>query len=138
MKDNSNELRLIVGENIRHCREEGFPGKGGMSKCAEKFGVSIQQWSPWELGKRLPKEERLKKIAEFFGRDMTWMLTRHNFDSAGDDHAQRIDINLGDDDMARFFKRFEHALMHSNCGDIVVTITMKPRRNRKRKKRESV
>lgn len=44
-----------------------FPGRGGGKKCAESFGVSPQQWSPWERGMRTPDELRLSQIADFFG-----------------------------------------------------------------------
>lgn len=133
MRDTSNDLRLIVGENIRHCRENDFPGKGGMSKCAGQFGVSIQQWSPWELGKRLPKDERLEKIAEFFGKTVAWLRTRHVFDASGADQAQRFDIPVEGDDVRWFFRRFEDALVKCDRGDIVVSITIKPPKRRQKK-----
>ncbi|MCD8141521.1 MAG: helix-turn-helix transcriptional regulator [Planctomycetaceae bacterium] len=60
------ELRNIIASNIRECRKKKYPGRGGSKKCAEKFGVSPQQWSPWERGKRTPDEDRLARIAEFF------------------------------------------------------------------------
>lgn len=62
-----NELREIIARNIRECRLQKFPGRGGGKKCAETFGVSPQQWSPWERGMRTPDELRLSQIAEFFG-----------------------------------------------------------------------
>lgn len=62
-----NELREIIARNIRECRIKKFPGRGGGKKCAETFGVSPQQWSPWERGMRTPDELRLSQIAEFFG-----------------------------------------------------------------------
>ncbi len=139
MKDQTNELRLIVGENIRYCREKSFPGKGGMSECAEQFGVSLQQWSPWELGKRLPKDWRLEKIAEFFGRTVAWMRTRHDFDSNDADHAHRqLGVCLDSDDMGRFFRQFEDALVDSDHGDIVVSITIKSSKSQEGKNRKSI
>jgi transcriptional regulator with XRE-family HTH domain len=62
-----NELREVIARNIRDCRLKKFPGRGGGKKCAETFGVSPQQWSPWERGMRTPDELRLSQIAEFFG-----------------------------------------------------------------------
>lgn len=62
-----NELRETIARNIRDCRMKKFPGRGGGKKCAEAFGVSPQQWSPWERGMRTPDELRLSQIAEFFG-----------------------------------------------------------------------
>lgn len=61
------ELRNTIAQNIRKCRMDKFPGRGGGKKCAEAFGVSPQQWSPWERGMRTPDELRLSQIAEFFG-----------------------------------------------------------------------
>lgn len=61
------ELRNTIARNIRACRMGKFPGRGGAKKCAEAFGVSPQQWSPWERAMRTPDELRLQQIAEFFG-----------------------------------------------------------------------
>ncbi len=61
------ELRETIARNIRECRIKKYPGRGGGKKCAEAFGVSPQQWSPWERGMRTPDELRLGQIAEFFG-----------------------------------------------------------------------
>ncbi len=61
------ELRHIIAANIREERMKKFPGRGGGKKCAAAFGVSPQQWSPWERGMRTPDELRLRQIAEFFG-----------------------------------------------------------------------
>lgn len=54
-------------ERCKHNRRKKFPGRGGGKKCAESFGVSPQQWSPWERGMRTPDELRLSQIADFFG-----------------------------------------------------------------------
>ncbi len=62
-----NELRETIARNIRECRMKKYPGRGGGKKCAEEFGVSPQQWSPWERGVRTPDELRLSQIAGFFG-----------------------------------------------------------------------
>ncbi|MCD7895598.1 MAG: helix-turn-helix domain-containing protein [Planctomycetaceae bacterium] len=61
-----NELRETIARNIRDCRMKKFPGRGGGKRCAEEFGVSPQQWSPWERGMRTPDELRLQQIADFF------------------------------------------------------------------------
>ena len=66
-------LREIIAWNIRACRLRKFPGRGGGKQCAEAFGVSPQQWSPWERGMRTPDEMRLSKMAEFFGVTVEWM-----------------------------------------------------------------
>lgn len=60
------ELKATIARNIRDCRMKKYPGRGGGKKCAESFGVSPQQWSPWERGMRTPDELRLMQIAEFF------------------------------------------------------------------------
>ena len=71
------ELREIIAWNIRACRMQKFPGRGGGEKCAEAFGVSPQQWSPWERGGRTPDEMRLAQIADFFGVTVAWMRCDH-------------------------------------------------------------
>lgn len=67
------ELRNTIARNIRECRKKKYPGRGGSKKCAEEFGVSPQQWSPWECGKRTPDEDRLAKIARFFDVDVEYL-----------------------------------------------------------------
>ncbi len=67
------QLREIIARNIEECRQKKFPGRGGEKKCAEAFGVSPQQWSPWERGRRTPDETRLSQIADFFGVTVEWM-----------------------------------------------------------------
>ena len=66
-------LRAIIARNIRRCRFQKFGGRGGSKLCAEAFGVTLQQWSPWERGRRTPSESRLAKMAEFFGVTVEWM-----------------------------------------------------------------
>lgn len=138
MGGESKELRVIVGENIKHCREKRFPGSGGGKECADAFGVSHQQWSPWELGKRLPKEKRLKEIAEFFGTTLEWMLTSHNFLDADAEHAQGMEVSLDESNAAAFFGRLERALSHPDRAEVIVSITIKPRRNTQTEERRSV
>ncbi|MCC8165460.1 MAG: helix-turn-helix domain-containing protein [Planctomycetes bacterium] len=70
-------LRQTIAKNIRQCRLDKYPGRGGSKKCAEDFGVSPQQWSPWENGKRTPDEVRLEQIAVFFGTTVEWIRTDH-------------------------------------------------------------
>ncbi|MCD8141424.1 MAG: helix-turn-helix transcriptional regulator [Planctomycetaceae bacterium] len=71
------ELRQTIAQNIRTCRMNKFPGRGGAKLCAQAFGVSPQQWSPWERGLRIPDETRLRKIAEFFGVDVDYLRKNH-------------------------------------------------------------
>lgn len=61
------ELKERIARNIKECRLKKFPGRGGAKKCAEAFGVSPQQWSPWEKGYRTPDETRMSQLAMFFG-----------------------------------------------------------------------
>ena len=70
-------LRETIARNIRYCRMRKFPGRGGGKRCAESFGVSPQQWSPWESGKRTPDELRLEQIANFFGTTLEWFRRDH-------------------------------------------------------------
>ncbi len=71
------ELRRIIAANIRAERVRNYPGRGGGKRCAEAFGVSPQQWSPWERGARTPDELRLSEIAEFFGVTVDHMRHEH-------------------------------------------------------------
>lgn len=70
-------LRRTIARNIRECRMRKFPGRGGGKKCAAAFGVSPQQWSPWERGARTPDESRLGQMAEFFGVTVEWLRKDH-------------------------------------------------------------
>ncbi len=70
-------LRETIARNIRDCRMNKYPGRGGGKRCAESFGVSPQQWSPWESGKRTPDELRLEQIANFFGATVEWFRRDH-------------------------------------------------------------
>lgn len=78
-----NELRETIARNIRECRLKKFPGRGGGKKCAEAFGVSPQQWSPWERGMRTPDELRLSQIASFFGVTVEFLRRDNNFAREG-------------------------------------------------------
>lgn len=82
-----NELREIIARNIRDCRLKMFPGRGGGKKCAEKFGVSPQQWSPWERGKRTPDEDRMKQIAKFFDVTVAYLREDHSQPDPEEDTA---------------------------------------------------
>ena len=73
-------LRETIARNIRDCRMNKFPGRGGGKRCAESFGVSPQQWSPWESGKRTPDELRLEQIAIFFDTTVEWFRRDHRQD----------------------------------------------------------
>lgn len=88
-----NELRQAIARNIRECRMKKFPGRGGGKKCAESFGVSPQQWSPWERGMRTPDELRLQQIADFF--DVTVEFLRRDNSVKKPDPAQSILGDLG-------------------------------------------
>lgn len=122
MKKIPQKLRLTVAGNLLHCRATRFPGKGGSKKCADTLGITQQQWSQWELGKRMPGECWLAKIAEFFGTTTHWLRDKHDFH---DDAVQKMDVSLEAGDMRAFFQRLELALSHPDRGDIVVSITMK-------------
>ncbi len=77
-------LRETIARNIRECRLRKYPGRGGGKRCAESFGVSPQQWSPWESGKRTPDELRLEQIAAFFNTTVEWFRRDHrDYDYAG-------------------------------------------------------
>ncbi len=70
-------MRQIICGNIRACRMKKFPGRGGSKQCAAMFGVSQQQWSPWETGQRVPDELRLAQLADFFGVTVEYFCQEH-------------------------------------------------------------
>ena len=72
------ELRRIIAANIRAERMKKYPGRGGGKRCAEAFGVTPQQWSPWERGTRSPDEFRLRQLAEFFGVTVEHLRCDHS------------------------------------------------------------
>ncbi len=77
------ELRKNIANNIRECRKKKFPGRGGAKTCAQAFGVSPQQWSPWETGKRVPDEARLSRLAEFFSVSVEYLRRDNSAGLAG-------------------------------------------------------
>ncbi len=94
-------LRGIIARNIRECRREKFPGRGGGKKCAEEFSqysgknISPQQWSPWESGGRTPNEESLQQIARFFGKTLEYMHS-DNHPSAPIPRYEPVDESYAD------------------------------------------
>lgn len=56
-----------LGQVIRKAREKKYPGRGGLTICAEAYGVSPQYWRDWETGKRKPGARNQIKLAAFFG-----------------------------------------------------------------------
>jgi transcriptional regulator with XRE-family HTH domain len=74
MSLNPQELRAIIAANIREMRMKKFPGRGGAKKCALSYGVSPQQWSPWERGTRTPGEAHMHRLSAFFQVDATSFL----------------------------------------------------------------
>ncbi len=86
------ELRVTIAHNIRACRFKRYPGRGGAKLCAEEFGVSPQQWSPWENGKRTPDEIRLQQLARFFDVTVEFLRTDHQ-SSPVEPHAESISPN---------------------------------------------
>lgn len=133
MKRIPEALRGIIAENIRYCRERRFPGKGGGKQCALAFGVSQQQWSPWERGSRTPDEGNLEKIACFFGTSVEWLREHHRFSdhSTGENDAFLLASNANSDAMDAFFRRLERALSHPNTGEIRIDVTLRCRGNGK-------
>lgn len=83
-----NELRETIARNIRECRMKKYPGRGGGKKCAESFGVSAQQWSPWERGMRTPDELRLLQIADFFGVTVEFLRRDNRINQSAQNYRQ--------------------------------------------------
>lgn len=93
------DMRDIIGENIHALRTKMFPGHGGGKKCAEAFGVSQQQWSPWERGSRTPDGIRLEEMADFFKVPVEYFYKKHvvphvpGFDAPTRDADNRIPVD---------------------------------------------
>ncbi len=88
------DLRATIAHNIRTCRCLYYPGRGGAKSCAEEFGVSPQQWSPWENGRRTPDEIRLQQLAAFFNVTVEFLRTDHeakSVTSPAESEAERIE-----------------------------------------------
>ena len=81
--------REAIARNIRDRRMNRFPGRGGAKRCAEAFGVSPQQWSPWERGMRTPDEKSLMRLAAFFGVTVEWLCLDHTHSEPGGDEENR-------------------------------------------------
>ena len=116
-------LREIIGINIRTCRMEKYPGRGGASRCAKEIGVSLQQWSPWETGKRTPDEVRLRKIADFFGVTVEFLRadnSRHIVDAAERNQAGIDDLD-GVSSYQHAFHPFDELL---SCTNKVIWLAM--------------
>lgn len=86
------ELRQTIARNIRNCRNKKYPGRGGGKKCAEAFGVSPQQWSPWERGMRTPDEYRLSQIAKFFDVTVEYLRRDNNPAPREQDGGSRLSL----------------------------------------------
>lgn len=121
-----------------YCREKRFPGKGGSKKCADALGITQQQWSQWELGKRMPSDGWLEKIAELFGTTAQWLRDKHDFHDDDESGVRKLDVALEAGDVQTFFNRLERAMSHPERGDIVISITMKSSGRKKTESREHV
>ncbi|MDR1611614.1 MAG: helix-turn-helix domain-containing protein [Planctomycetota bacterium] len=129
MRQIPEELRQTIAENIRYWRHRKYPGKGGSKKCADAFGVSQQQWSPWERGTRTPGEIRLRQIARFFDTTVEWLLERHAFDKDGeltDDPEKTFSLKVERHEIAAVFQRVERLLSHPKCGTVTISIAVDP------------
>ncbi len=107
------ELRQTIAANIKACREIKFPGRGGGKKCAEQFGVSPQQWSPWERGMRTPDENRLAKIAEFFGVTVAYMREDHSL--SGQEDASTLAADTSEPTSAPSHDHLSQISNHYSC-----------------------
>lgn len=48
-------------------RQMRFPDHGGKLKFSKTYGITLQQWSQWERGRRMPNKKTREKLAAFFG-----------------------------------------------------------------------
>ena len=55
---------MSIGCAIKYFREKVYPLQGGQAEFAEKIGVTRQEVSAWENGKRKPTLKSIRKIAK--------------------------------------------------------------------------
>ncbi len=110
------ELRKNVATNIKHCRKNKYPKRGGAKRCAEEFGVSAQQWSHWESGSHMPNEFRMMELADFFDVDIEYLRrdnsvapgrirVRHNFAVVRIDNGTETPLHV----------EVERVVYHTSC-----------------------
>ena len=58
---------MNIGYAIKFYREKIFPMQGGQAEFASALGVTRQEASAWESGKRKPSLKNLRKIAVVLG-----------------------------------------------------------------------
>jgi transcriptional regulator with XRE-family HTH domain len=113
-----NELRETIAWNIRACRMEKFPGRGGCKNCAESFGVSPQQWSPWERGYRTPDEGRLVQIAEFFGKTVEYMRRDNRPGNTASRPEKEPTASHGQFSDSDWWRRWQNAAMNTGTPSV--------------------
>lgn len=64
------ELRKIIQQRIRYCREE----KGTTQKeLGEHLGKAVSTVATWEQGVTIPDAPTLYEIAKYFGKSINYM-----------------------------------------------------------------
>lgn len=61
------EKDLLLAYHIKELREQTFPGKGSVQRCADKIGTSLHQYYTWENASRTPRGKNLEKIEKCYG-----------------------------------------------------------------------
>lgn len=72
------QMLKVISNNLLTLRMKNYPGRGGSKQCATAMNLTLQQWSAWENGSRLPNNARLAQISEFFGVSMDYLKTDHS------------------------------------------------------------
>ncbi len=77
-----------MGYRLKELREKVFPGHGGQTECAEKLGVSRQQYNNWESGRRNPNRKYLKALAKLFGVSINDLVRKEGAETGNQSSAR--------------------------------------------------
>ena len=64
-------VKILFSQNIKKLRKES---KLSQSRLAQQLQVTQQAVGKWETGKSVPDSDTLRKIAEFFGTSVDFLL----------------------------------------------------------------
>ena len=92
----------ILAKSIKKYRSKIFPGWGGKTRAAEKFGTSPTLWSRWEAGAVTPNDPTQRKLATFFGVTLAVFRGDHEKPPTGEPGAEGLidDLKVAGDAFA--------------------------------------
>ena len=57
------------------------------SKVTRELGLSVSSFTDWKKGRGKPSVEALRKLSEYFGVSLNYLITGHEFETAGEGKA---------------------------------------------------